>query len=197
MNPAAKRDYFNALAQRWDSIPQPPDAGERVGRFLANVVRPGDRRILDIGCGTGLLVSGLLDGPRRIVELDFAFEMLAGNKRKHADSRVGYVCADAARLPFRGACFDLVLCFGIVPHLERPEPALKELLGLLHPGGRLAVGHLMGSETLNAFHASLDGPVNRDHLPAAAELALMFENLGARVVTAAEAADSYLVSVEK
>jgi ubiquinone/menaquinone biosynthesis C-methylase UbiE len=196
MSPAARREYFDALASRWDAIPSPPGAGEGVRRFLASVVAPAHRRVLDVGCGTGLLAPGLLEGPRRVVELDFAFGMLAEDRRKHPDPRLAFVCADAARLPFRGACFDLVLCFGILPHLERPEQALRELLGVLRPGGRLAVGHLMGSEALNAFHASLDGPVNQDRLPAAGDLARLFEKLGARVVAAAEAADSYLVSVE-
>lgn len=197
MGTAAKRDYFNALAAGWDGIPRPPDAELRVERFLKRAVRPGDRRVLDIGCGTGLLVSGLLNGARRVVELDFAFQMLAANRRKHLNAGVTFVCADAEKLPFRSGCFDLVLCFGILPHLERLEDALAGLLAILRPGGRLAAGHPMGSEALNAFHASLEGPVNRDRLPAAADLARRFENLGARVAEADEAPDSYLVIVEK
>ena len=197
MKPTARREYFNSLAPRWDNIPAPPDAGERVRRFLDGVVRPEHQRVLDIGCGTGLLVPGLLADSRRIVELDFAPGMLAENRRKHPGARVSHVCSDAEQLPFAGPCFDLVLCFGVLPHFERPAHALGELLGLLRPGGRLAVGHLMGSQALNAFHASLEGPVNRDQLPAAGELARLFEDLGARIVAAAETADSYLVSVEK
>ena len=56
-------------------------------------------------------------GAECVVEVDFAVEMLRENARKFADRRVSRVCADALRLPAASGAFDLVLCFGILPHL--------------------------------------------------------------------------------
>jgi ubiquinone/menaquinone biosynthesis C-methylase UbiE len=200
MSILAKRDYFNSLASRWDFLPSPPDAAERVGRFVRRVVRPADRLILDLGCGTGILVGPLLEAggsARQILEVDLAVEMLRQNKRKWTDRRVHGVCAEALRLPFREGSFDLLLCFGVVPHLGPIEAALESLLRYLRPGGTLAVGHLMGSEALNAFHGSLQGPVNQDKLPAAGALSSLLERLGALPLCAEEAPDWYLVEAEK
>jgi SAM-dependent methyltransferase len=181
-------------------LPCPPDAPAKVERFVRTVVRPGDRLVLDVGCGTGILLGCLLDmdgGCHRVIEVDVAEEMLRENRRKWAGERVERVCAEALRLPFLEGSFDLVLCFGILPHLGPAGPALAGLLRCLRPGGSLAVGHLMGSHALNAFHASLDGPVNQDQLLPADTLSAILEDLGASVLRAEERPDWYLLQAEK
>lgn len=110
---------------------------------------------------------------------------------------VRYVCADGAFLPFRAACFDLVLCFGVLPHFEDLAGALRELERVLRPEGALAVGHLMGSAELNAFHRSLEGPVAGDVLLAAEALGEMLGGLGWAVSEAEEAPDWYFVRGRK
>jgi SAM-dependent methyltransferase len=195
-----KRDYFDELAARWDSIPRPPDAPARVERFLDAVLPPVCRRILDAGCGTGILTPGLLRrlGPDgTLVELDYAHAMLVENRRKRAASDpVRYVCGDAAAPALKPGAFDAVLCFGLLPHLESLEAGLRALLALARPGGRLAAGHLMSSALLNDLHASIGGPVGHDRLPSADELGRCLEALGARVVCAEDRPDGYVVAAE-
>ncbi len=195
-----KREYFNDLAARWDSLPSPPDLALKAGRFVERARVDQARRILDLGCGTGILVGELLSAhPSLIalVEADFAHAMLRENAAKHRDGRVYRVCADANAPPFPDASFDLVLCFGVLPHLGDARTALERLWRLLAPGGALAVGHLMGSDQLNAFHASLGGPVASDYLPPAPRLAQALRLLGAARVTEEEGADWYLVRAER
>jgi len=200
MNDSARRQYFNALADRWDSLPAPPDAPVRVARFVRQAIRPGDRLILDVGCGTGILLGALVGaaGPAaRIVETDVAERMLAENRRKRPEEAIARVCAEALRLPFAPAGFDAVLCFGVLPHLGEAEPALAELWRYVRPGGTLTAGHLMDSAELNAFHGALEGPVRHDRLPTAARLAEILSSLGASVRAAEEAPGWYFVAAEK
>jgi SAM-dependent methyltransferase len=200
MDVSSKRHYFNELAPRWDGLPSPPDAPTKVARFVTRTVRPGDRLILDAGCGAGVLLPALLraaDGAARIVESDVAERMLAENRRKFPGGPVERVCAEALRLPFPERAFDAVLCFGVLPHLGPAADALPRLWAHVKPGGVLAVGHLMGSDALNAFHAALEGPVNQDRLPPAAVLAGLFGELGGAVRAAEEAADWYYVAAER
>lgn len=200
MDVSEKRQYFNGLAPRWDGMPAPPEAPARVAQFVARAVRPDDRWILDVGCGTGVLLPALLEaagGAARIVETDVAELMLAENRRKFPEGPVERVCAEALRLPFPDGFFDAVLCFGVLPHLGAAEHALPRLLSNVKPGGILAVGHLMDSATLNAFHAGLAGPVNRDRLPPAAALAETLRCLGAAVRAAEDAPGWYFVAAER
>lgn len=196
-----KREWFDRLAAAWDSLPGQPQTAARAETFLRKIVDSRHARILDAGAGTGVLVEPLLrlpEPPELIVELDFAPGMLAENRRKHgAHPQVRMVCGDICAPPFPAAFFDAVIVFSALPHIENKKGALEALLRVLRPGGRLAVGHLMGSEALNAMHATIGGAVAEDRLPPARELAALCEQLGAKVAAAAESAEEYRVVAEK
>ncbi len=195
-----KRAYFNGLAAGWDSLPKMDGAEEKVRRYIDGSAAGAPVTVLDVGCGTGILLPALLEripGARCVVEVDFAIEMLRQNARKLSDPRVSRVCADAVRIPAATGAFDLVLCFGILPHLGDGSAALDEFLRVLKPGGVLSVGHLAGSEELNAFHSSLDGPVSGDVLPRSDELARALGRAGAVRIHAEEDPGWYFVRAEK
>jgi ubiquinone/menaquinone biosynthesis C-methylase UbiE len=194
-----KRAYFNELAPRWDAIPRPPDAGERIAAFCRRSVPGSTRRILDVGAGTGLLAPHLLEasGAALLVEVDYALAMLRAGRGKSADGRRRLVCADALRLPFRPAAFDAVLCFGILPHLGDARTALAALWSAVAPGGRLSIGHLMGSAELNARHGEIGGPVAADTLPPAEWVASALESLGAARTEAQDRPEGYFVLAER
>jgi ubiquinone/menaquinone biosynthesis C-methylase UbiE len=195
-----KRDYFNQLAEEWDSLPVLPDAAQRVEAFLRAVVPAGCRRVLDVGCGTGILAGCLVANWPSItllVELDLAEQMLRRGRAKRQDGRTCYVCADALAPPFRGNSFDLAICYNAVPHFESARLGLRALLGCLRPGGWLAVGHMMDSAAVTALHASIGGPVARDTLPPADVLSAELRSLGGRTLRSEEDAGHYLVLAER
>ncbi|MCE5310048.1 MAG: class I SAM-dependent methyltransferase [Acidobacteriales bacterium] len=199
MSTQAIRQYFEAMAPRWDTLPAPPDAGEKVRRFVERAVPSAAERVLDIGSGTGLLLPhlmGLRPGLREVVEVDLAEAMLREARLK-GDDRIRFLCADAVRLPLAEASFDAVLCFGVLPHVHDLDAACRGFLSALKPGGVLAVGHMMDSTTLNEFHATLDGPVSGDRIEPAANLAARLEALGARVETVEEETGWYYVAVSR
>lgn len=192
MNP--RRDYFDSIAAEWDSLPAPPDAADRAARFVAAAADLAEGRILDAGCGTGILIDAM---PRvRVTEMDISTAMLAENRRKRSRNGIEWICADALQPPF-GAVFDRVLCYGVLPHLGDPRRALASLLACVRPGGAIAVGHMMSSGELNALHESLEGPVAADHAEPAEEIARVLASLGARVVAAEERPGWYFVRAEK
>ncbi|MCS7044071.1 MAG: class I SAM-dependent methyltransferase [Bryobacteraceae bacterium] len=196
-----KRAWFDELAPRWDTLPGQPETAARVSTFVRKAIGHGCPSVVDAGAGTGVLVPALLglpQPPALIVELDFAFAMLAENRRKHAGAPcVRWVCGDLSAPPLREGRFDAVLCFSALPHVEEKRAALARLFALLRPGGRLAVGHLMSSTALNAMHAAIGGAVASDELPPAPELAALCESLGARPVVVEECESEYTVVVEK
>lgn len=194
-----KRAYFDELAARWDTLPGPPDAGARVERFLSAALPANCRRVLDAGCGTGILAEAILrraPSVELLVELDFAHAMLVENRRKRGEG-AAYVCADAGSPPLAEGSLDAVLCFNVLPHVQPLEGALKALLAALRPGGRLAVGHMLASAAVTNLHATIGGVVGGDRLPPAAELAGQMAALGARVIAARDGEDGYLVLAEK
>ena len=80
---------------------------------------------LDVGCGLGDF-SGFLSqfGIPRVVGVDGRTENIAEAQKRHVGPL--FQVADAEELPELG-CFDLVLCFGLLYHLENPIRAIRKL----------------------------------------------------------------------
>lgn len=196
-----KQAFFNQIAPSWDDMQQDsPEIKSGIRKFVQSAYLNGAKAILDVGCGTGVLVPHLLTAypnAQLIVELDFAEEMLAVNRAKHTDPRLARLAADATNLPLPDESMDVVLCFNAAPHLGSGEPAFRDLFRVLARGGVLAVGHLMNSAELNQFHGNLHGPVAHDHLPPARELGKILSSLGAINVMAQEQQGWYFVRAER
>jgi ubiquinone/menaquinone biosynthesis C-methylase UbiE len=191
-----KRTYFNELASRWDTLPSPPDARERIARFVERMSLGEGGRILDVGCGTGVLVEHLrrvLPPSARIVELDLAEQMLRESARADPGAPVTRICADAARVPLAAESVDAVLCFNVLPHLGPTVAVMAELLRVLRPGGVVGVGHLMNSAEMNGFHAALGPPVADDYLPPASAVGDILRGVGGMAIVAEEHPGWYFV----
>jgi SAM-dependent methyltransferase len=105
-------------------------------------IQPGDT-VLDVACGPGnttrtLVAAVTPDG--LAVGVDSSATMLAQAVRETTpDSPVGYVRADAVDLPFADGTFDAISCYGALYLMDDPFGALREMIRLLKPGGRIAV----------------------------------------------------------
>jgi ubiquinone/menaquinone biosynthesis C-methylase UbiE len=97
-------------------------------------------RILDTGCGTGVIMAALLKSGHQVCGIDITPGMLscAAETLKEFDLddsalRLGTVEA----LEFPDHSFDLCLCIGVLQYLIDDEPALKELARITKPGGQV------------------------------------------------------------
>ena len=120
--------FLPALFQEWT---------ERVAK--AARVGPG-QHVLDVACGTGVLARTLVEYVHpggAVVGLDVNDGMLAVARKKAPE--VVWIEGAAESLPFDDAGFDAVVCqFGLMFFADRPA-ALREMMRVLRPGGRLAV----------------------------------------------------------
>jgi ubiquinone/menaquinone biosynthesis C-methylase UbiE len=114
-------------------------------RFLTFVpVRPGDR-VLEVGCGTGVVLRDLASrvGARGAVTgLDRSRALLAVARRLCRGARGGRIRlrrGDAARLPFADARFDAALAITAILHVADPLAVVRELVRVTRPGGRVAL----------------------------------------------------------
>lgn len=98
--------------------------------------RPG-KRILDVAAGTGTSSKALLVPGGEVVAADFSKGMIEQGKKQHPE--ISFVLADAMKLPFQAAEFDVVtISFGL-RNVEKYETALSEFHRVLKPGGKLVV----------------------------------------------------------
>lgn len=107
-------------------------------------ISPGSM-ILDVGCGTGYPALELLkqvDQKTRIIALDSSLDMLAVARRKAirlSGKRIFFRHEKAEKLSFTDGVFDLVISNVALPFLSNPEEALREMIRVLKPGGKLAI----------------------------------------------------------
>jgi len=90
-------------------------------------------RVLDAGCGTGLILRQLHPLASQAVGVDLS----AGMLRQAQERGLSVVQASLTELPFAAESFDLVLSFKVLAHVEAIRGALAELARVTRPGGRL------------------------------------------------------------
>ncbi len=106
-------------------------------RFAARLA--AGKRALDLACGAGY-GSGLLRdaGARLVVSADRADEAFREARQPGSGAgRLTGVVADAAKLPFADASFDLYVSFETIEHVEADRAAIEEAHRVLAPGGLL------------------------------------------------------------
>lgn len=142
-------EVFHSVAAKYDLMNDLMSAGiHRLWkRFTIELsgVRPGNR-VLDIAGGTGDLTRHFseLVGPQgEVVLADINASMLRVGRDKLLDkgiaANVHFVQADAEKLPFPSDHFDVVtIAFGL-RNVTHKEEALRSMLRVLKPGGRLLV----------------------------------------------------------
>ena len=102
-------------------------------------------RVLDLGCGAGTdtLVAAQMVGPEGgVVGIDMTAEMLAKARAATAElgaKNVELLEAEAERLPFPDASFDVVISNGVIDLIPDKDAVFAELFRVLAPGGRIQV----------------------------------------------------------
>ncbi len=139
---------FDRTARRYDLVNDVLSLGQdRLWRrVVARTVgaAPGER-VLDLAAGTGTSARAFALAGAACVACDFSLGMLReGVRRQRGDTtegaaRVSFIAGDALALPLRDASFDTVtISFGL-RNVSDPLAALREMLRVTRPGGRLVV----------------------------------------------------------
>ena len=86
---------------------------------------PAGSRVMDFGCGTGILFPELVARGYRVVGVDLSLDMLQADGE---GPDVSLVCGDGCFLPFSGDTFDAVLCRGSIHHVPDRQQAFREIV---------------------------------------------------------------------
>ena len=135
--------YFAENAAHWDEIRALHIADSEVEQAIIGLLPTGPiEDLLDLGTGTGRMLSVLADRAERSVGIDYSREMLAVARAnlEAAGKRNWQVRhGDLYQLPFPGASFDVAVIHQVLHYLEDPVEALAEAARVLRPGGTLVV----------------------------------------------------------
>lgn len=135
---------FDALAARWwdpdgEFRPLHDINGPRV-EFIAERISLDGARVVDVGCGGGLLSEALAGRGATVTGIDAAGKALGVARLHQAGSGAGveYLEATAEALAVeRPEAYDAVCCLEMLEHVPEPASVVRACAGLAHPGGRL------------------------------------------------------------
>lgn len=150
MNKKDVIDFFDSLAPQWDADMVRND--EVINLILDNGGIAEGVSVLDVACGTGVLIPDYLQ--RNVISVtgvDISPRMISIAEDKFSQSNVSFVCADVETVSFESP-FDCIVVYNAFPHFFNPPNLVKVLAGHLKPGGILTVAHGMSREAINHHH---------------------------------------------
>ena len=92
-----------------------------------------DRDVLEVGCGTGLLLHRVASKAKTARGIDISPGMLEQARERGLDVLEG----DATELPFEDNSFDVAYSFKVLAHVEQIDQAVAECCRVVRPGGQL------------------------------------------------------------
>lgn len=103
-------------------------------------VAPGARWI-DVGCGTGVLASTILDSrePSAVIGIDSSETFLRSASIKVADPRVSFTQGDAQAIPQADGSFDVAVSGLVLNFIRDKDATVREMARVVRPGGMVAL----------------------------------------------------------
>lgn len=129
---ASTRRYYDDFSTTYD---RGRDVGYHalVDRIEASIVVEHARgmRVLEVGCGTGLVLEKIAPVAASAVGVDLSAGMIARARGRGLE----VVRGSATALPFASSSFDVVCSFKVLAHVPDIERALVEIARVTRPGG--------------------------------------------------------------
>ena len=131
--------WYADLGSRWYTADDTPIALLRAESRHRNpwIARSigSPRRVLDLGCGGGLLANYLGERGHAVTGIDTTAENLDVARRFDRTGRVTYTRGDACALPFSDASFDVACAMDLLEHVDDASQLVAEASRVLAPGG--------------------------------------------------------------
>ena len=167
--------FFDQAAPRWDGEMIKSD--QIIGKILDGAGITAGQRILDVACGTGVMIPYYLDRQAaHVTGVDISPEMTKIARGKFPQANVDIICGDIEQLTLPEK-FDAVVVYNAFPHFPDPDRLIATLSGLLKPGGTLTVAHGMSRAHIDAHHQGSANKVSKGLIHEDALAALMANHL--------------------
>lgn len=133
------KKYWDSKSESYDSTPGRSGLLEIWKELLHDVFGDKNKRILDVGTGTGFLAILLAELGHDVVGVDLSEKMLkkAEEKAEKRNVNIEIMVGDAENLPFEDNSFDAVINRHLLWTLPNPQKAINEWKRVVKNGGKV------------------------------------------------------------
>lgn len=166
-------NFFDNRAASWDA--EMIKSGEKIARILDNAHVTAGTRLLDVACGTGVMLPDYLArGVADITAIDISPEMIRIAQEKFPQENLHFICGDVETADV-GCDYDTIVVYNAFPHFPDGARLVHRLASLLKEGGMLTIAHGMSRATIDAHHHGSASSVSNG-LMSVTELAGIFSD---------------------
>ncbi|WP_165775268.1 class I SAM-dependent methyltransferase [Nitrosotalea sinensis] len=136
-------------------------------KLVQNHLHSKKPRTLDLGCGTGLTTSLLMQTRNEAVGLDLTWRLLKTAQGKYNTHHFSPINAEITHIPFQDKSFERIICLNTLEHIEDIEQALAEIARICEKGGEFLfdipsssifdVSYFLGHYGKNGLVSALQG----------------------------------------
>ena len=183
------KEFFDKMAPRWDEHSNPkPDILQQIIDY-AQIKK--DDRVIDVACGTGVLIPNLLNKlVSEIYAIDISEEMVKIARSKHKNNKLTIEEGDFTET--QKTDYDHVIVHNAYPHFPDKFMLAKAIYKSLKVGGRFTIAHSISKEQVNGCHHKIENPISVKLEPAQIE-AENFRGLFS-IDTIKDTPDIYIIS---
>lgn len=142
--------FFDKCAINWDEEMIRND--DVINKILDNAGVKKHSKVLDVACGTGVLIPDYISRDvESVTAIDISEEMIKIAKSKFDDEKIRLICGDVMEYDV-GKGYDAIVIYNAFPHFAEPDNLIKILSEKLNDNGRITVAHGMSREKIDAHH---------------------------------------------
>lgn len=157
MNKSDVIEFFDSLAGSWDNEPVNDAVISKIVD-ITNLQRGA--RVLDVACGTGVMVPFYLERDAGVVGVDISSKMIEIARKKFSQPQVDFVLGDVERADLPDD-FDYVMVHNALPHFDSPDELITSLFTHTAEGGRITVAHSISKAKLDEHHKKTASKVSK------------------------------------
>ena len=162
--------FFDRLAPSWDAdMVRNEDV---INTILNNAGVEKGKDILDVACGTGVLIPDYISrGVASVMAIDISPKMVDIAREKYlkdektiSSTELSIICGDVETYDFEKH-FDSIVVYNAFPHFPDPDRLIAGLAKKLKSGGILTIAHGMSREKINSHHKGSASHVSNGLMP--------------------------------
>ncbi len=132
-------DFYDELDEKWYTACDHPIAllraenAVRVPWIISQIGK--QKRVLDIGCGAGILTNALSKAGHEVFGIDLSMQSIEVAKKHDVTKKVVYSQANGYSLPYPDKMFEVVCAMDLLEHVEEPALVISEASRVLKKEG--------------------------------------------------------------